>query len=86
MLVHLWIQMPRQFLQPDNKPRHNKAEANDRYARPNPRQKRPLISEIFSRPLGFIYRRVVSLLLHCIAIKAYATQLRHRFLMLFCFL
>jgi hypothetical protein len=29
---------------------------------------------------------VVSLLLHCIAIKAYATQLRHRFLMLFCFL
>ena len=53
-----------QLSQPNTEPRDHKPEADDRDTRPNPREKRPLISEIFSRSLCFINRRMGSLFLH----------------------
>jgi hypothetical protein len=64
MYLHLWLPLHRQFPQPHTESRQHKAETDDRYARSNPSQKRPFVGEVFSRPLRFIYRRLVSLLLH----------------------
>ena len=64
MRWYLRIHTAGQLMQPDTEFRYQKPKANHSDTRPDPRQKRSLIGEIFGRPLPLVYRRMFFRVLH----------------------